>query len=193
MKLGRGKLLFCGYILCVFLSFSACQNNKAPLAPEKMEALLLDLQTAESYNFWVVAKGDLNKKNQDSLAYYYSKVLKKYELSPKEFKSALEWYFQHPEMMSGVYQATIDSATKFKDKYRRLDHLEVKEVEEAVAPMESITIPEIENNGIGAAIPKKKKSDLDEATKQSEREERELIKNKNSEKQKALNKVKNEQ
>ncbi|HTO16042.1 MAG TPA: DUF4296 domain-containing protein [Edaphocola sp.] len=191
MKLSNASFIPLSLWLVIGLSLASCKDKEAPIEPEKMHSIILDLQTAESYNFWIVAQGDLDKKNEDSLAYYYAKVLKKYNINANELNTAMDWYFHHPQKLNIVYHETIDSATVIKNKYERLDRLKPMPENEN-EDRQPIEAPAMEHNGLGSVKPKRDKAALDKMIKQTEDEDRKKIKKENKEKLKALNKVKNE-
>lgn len=97
------------------LLIAACSNeetiSQAPIAPEKMQAILLDIHTAEYYSQGLGKHDGTFLKEHDSLAQFYTTILQHHQIDLAQFKSALDWYTQHPLLLDSVYVNVKDAAT----------------------------------------------------------------------------------
>lgn len=82
-----------------------------------MGKILLDLQIAETYSLGL---GDSVKnkfeKNYDSLAIFYSSILKHYNVSYEEFQDAMDWYKARPIIIDSLYNRVITQIAETKAK-----------------------------------------------------------------------------
>jgi hemoglobin-like flavoprotein len=94
-----------------------CQINKssAPINKEKMQAILLDINMAESYSTMVkdTLRGT-STKNPDSLATFYKTIFKHYGITREEFDKSMAWYKARPNEMDSLFSGIIPIATKLQ-------------------------------------------------------------------------------
>jgi len=102
------KIYGCLFLLLAVCSAS-CGKEEKHLDPEKMQRILTDLHFAEAYS--MAANPDsVQRKSQrdpDSLAVYYSIVLRHHKVTKTEFDNSLDWYKQHPQELDSVYARMI--------------------------------------------------------------------------------------
>lgn len=84
---------------------NAVEIPEGMLSPEKMEAVLVDVQLVEGA---LVHKRSTGKKYQEVDDYYFNAVFKKHGLTQKEFKKNLEFYKDHPDLLREVYLKVIE-------------------------------------------------------------------------------------
>jgi len=101
------------------LILSACNNEatltQAPIAPEKMQAILLDIHTAEYYSQGLGKQEGTFLKEHDSLAKFYTSILQHHQIDLAQFKTAFEWYTQHPVLLDSLYVNIKDQATLMQE------------------------------------------------------------------------------
>lgn len=101
--------------LLFIFSLTACHSgHKAPkgiLPKEKMIEVLVDFQLTEAA---VLQKQNHQQDIKFYTNYYYNYVLKKHQISRKEFKESLDWYNHNPEEMDKMYQETLGRLSKMK-------------------------------------------------------------------------------
>lgn len=105
-------------ILLIFVSiicFASCHQQETDHLPaQKMQQILLDVSTAEAYSI-VMPKDSTKKtsdKNEDSLAVFYKRILKHYNISQAEFDKSMDWYKKHPDELDTIYTKMIPEMTK---------------------------------------------------------------------------------
>ncbi len=133
MKLLRVLSLF--LVLCSI--FSCKQGQEKPPIPEaKMQEVLVDMHLAESYSQGL---GDSSanrfQKNYDSLAGFYTSILKHHKLSFEEFNEALEWYKERPMLIDTLYGKVLTRLTEMKARSGMKDF---EEDTKAAAPAAAI-------------------------------------------------------
>ena len=105
-------------LLFAFLFFSCEEMNAPHYPPAKMQAILQDIHTAESYS--IILKQDSSRRgaqrDYDSLAFYYQTIFQHYDTDEKEFEQSLKWYKQHPQELDSTYIRMIDSLTVLETK-----------------------------------------------------------------------------
>jgi hypothetical protein len=122
-----------------FTCLPACkQGQETPPIPEKkMGKILVDIHLAETYSQGL---GDsaTNKfeKNTDSLAGFYTSILKHYNLSFKEFNEALEWYKERPVTLDSLYGKVLIQLIELKAQkgIKDIDEATPKNDSAALAP-----------------------------------------------------------
>lgn len=99
-------------ILIAFLSSCRDKNNDVPkdvIPPAKMTELLVDFHLAES-SLAVMQYRD--QKTSPLSTHLYDTILKKYNLSQKDFKKSMDYYSHHLEQMSKIYEDVITQLNK---------------------------------------------------------------------------------
>lgn len=88
---------------------ASCQTKEqAPIPPEQLSAILIEVHLAEAYSSLMhrdTAAG--TAKNLDSLGIYYKHILSKHKLTPRAFDSVVQWYRFHPAQMDSVYAKVV--------------------------------------------------------------------------------------
>lgn len=81
----------------------------------EMEQILLDIHLAETYSQGL-GDSSVNRfqKNYDSLAGFYTSVLRHHKLSFEHFNEALEWYKQRPERIDTLYARVLNRLNELK-------------------------------------------------------------------------------
>ncbi|MBM3920447.1 MAG: DUF4296 domain-containing protein [Sphingomonadales bacterium] len=98
-------------IACLFV-VAACAK-KAPIAKEKMVEVMTDVMLMESANAINYNHGLL----PDSLwENDYTVVFKKNNISKEEFKNAISYYQEHPDVFSGIMEKVITRLQKMQLK-----------------------------------------------------------------------------
>lgn len=80
-----------------------------------MQEILVDMHLAESYSQGL---GDSTanrfQKNYDSLAGFYTSILKHHDLSFEDFNEALEWYKERPMRIDTLYGKVLNQLNEIK-------------------------------------------------------------------------------
>ena len=109
-----------GIFCCAALSLTVLScNEKHPTPPvsiEQMSAITLDLHTAEYFSQYIKTATGTHAldKNMDSLAVYYTGILKHYGMSLEDYQQAMDWYTNHPELLDSLYAHIITKASELK-------------------------------------------------------------------------------
>jgi hypothetical protein len=106
-------------VLLALCTFASCKQGqeKPPVPQDKMSSIILDLQLAETYSQGL---GDSVKnrfeKNTDSLAVFYTSVLKHHKMSFEEFQEAFQWYKDRPMLLDSLYSHVLTRLVEIKAK-----------------------------------------------------------------------------
>jgi len=87
---------------------SCTPEKREHLPPDVMESLLLDIQLADVYS--VMTQPDsltVNARNMDSLAQFYTGILKHHHITEEAFRSSMAWYEEHPKELEEIYSRII--------------------------------------------------------------------------------------
>lgn len=107
------------FLLPAILFFSCNRSADTYLEPEKMQAILLDIQLAEAYS--IALKQDSTQRNTirdyDSLAVFYRSVWKKHGITETEYLQSLRWYKEHPEKLDSIYSRMIPEISRLQGIY----------------------------------------------------------------------------
>jgi DNA polymerase III sliding clamp (beta) subunit (PCNA family) len=106
------RILALGLISIAFATTSCKNYGEAyHLPPEKMQAVIKDIQIAESYAS--IAGYDtalhIQVKNDDTLAKYYSIALKHHNITLEQFHQSLDWYRLHLTELDSIYVRAMKS------------------------------------------------------------------------------------
>lgn len=107
------------YLCFVLIGLASCKTPKEqpPVPFRKMQDVMLDIHLAETYSQGLGdTTGNKFEKNYDSLAVFYSSVLKHHGLSFEEFNEALEWFRERPLQMDSLYTGIIERLNTLKAK-----------------------------------------------------------------------------
>jgi hypothetical protein len=111
------NFLFCLFLLAV-LGCSEKVSKKDVLSEKQMTAILIDIHIAEAKVHQV------NVGSRDSTAAIYlaleDKILKKNNVSKKEYTKSFNYYNDRPDLMEKIYTAVIDSLN-VRQKRLKLD------------------------------------------------------------------------
>jgi hypothetical protein len=111
------KIIFKGLLIgCVAVMAACTTNEPAHLPAEKMQAVLKDIQLAETYSTMVVRDSAHlnNEKNTDSLALYYKEIFQHHHVTQQEFESSLKYYEQHPDDLDSIYGRILTDMNKIQ-------------------------------------------------------------------------------
>ena len=116
--------------ICVplFLALSCSEaQDKSPIELDKMATILADIHVAEYYSQGLGEDIPKFKKNQDSLALFYSSILAHHQMSLQQFDSTYDWFLDHPAIMDSLYlkvNEKLEGMRKaFKTKIGNADNL----------------------------------------------------------------------
>ena len=111
----RIGLLLLIQVLIMAISCSE-KKERPPVSLEKMQSLMVDLHLAETYSVGLYPDSLRKKfdKNPDSLAVYYAAILAHHHLDITQFKTAVDWYKQHPEMLDSLYNRVLSLANELQ-------------------------------------------------------------------------------
>jgi len=106
-------------LLCLIVPavLQGCRQGaeQPPVPEEKMQDILLDIHLAEAYSQGL---GDSARnrfeKNYDSLASFYTSILKHHSLSFEAFNEALEWYKERPASIDTLYHKVLNRLNELK-------------------------------------------------------------------------------
>lgn len=105
--------------LCVMVIATSCnyfKREEKHLPPEKMRALLLDINIAESYSTMVKdSTRKIGSKSTDSLAAYYKTIFEHHHITKGAFDTSLAWYKQHPAEFDSVLASAVKIAMRWRD------------------------------------------------------------------------------
>ena len=108
------KLLFVAASLLVLSCNDLVKNDEPPVAPGKMQKILLDLHLAEVYSMH-----QSRDKRPDSRAVFYSDVFAHHGINKNDFQKGIEWYKAHPEAMDSLYNGIITEIGKLESVHVR--------------------------------------------------------------------------
>lgn len=104
-------------LVLVFTSLAfSCKKEEPHLSQEKMRAMLMDLQLAETYSSLVLKDSThpVIDKNMDSLAVYYKEIFNHYGVTQSEFERSVKWYQMHPDEIDSVYARMLGDFNKLE-------------------------------------------------------------------------------
>ncbi len=96
-----------------------CKQGKEtpPVPEEQMQQVLLDIHLAETYSQGL---GDTTanrfQKNYDSLAGFYTSILKHHNMSLESFNEAMAWYRERPSRIDTLYGKVLTGLNELKAK-----------------------------------------------------------------------------
>lgn len=104
----------------VFLFSCEEVGDSYHLSRSEMQNLLEDIHLAESYSIQVDKDSLPNNKerNYDSLAAYYSIILKHYNITLEQFEKNLQWYKSNPDQLDSVYAKMIEHVQQLDSLYK---------------------------------------------------------------------------
>jgi hypothetical protein len=158
------RALSLSLLLCSIFSCKQGQE-KPPVPEEKMQEILVDMHLAESYSQGL-GDSSVNRfqKNYDSLASFYTSILKHHSLSFEDFNEALEWYKERPMRIDTLYGKVLNQLNELKARSG------IKDLEDPTAPAAAVPPDtaargsrsqdkpqEIKNEQADTAAPKKNK------------------------------------
>lgn len=111
-------LITTSLILGLFFSFVSCESNdsaNAPIPPKAMQAILLDIHTAEYYSQGLGKHKGTYMKEYDSLARFYTSIFKHHNIDIEKFELAMDWYKKHPAVLDSIYINIKDEMTNMQD------------------------------------------------------------------------------
>jgi hypothetical protein len=102
----------------LLLLLAGCAADPAPLGSEQMAAVLFDIHLAEARSTLLLTDSTfaadtsypVETRRQDSLAFYYRRVLASHKLTYAAFSTALDWYTAHPEALDSAYKQALRKA-----------------------------------------------------------------------------------
>lgn len=102
------------FLLMLMVAGACSHTGTAPLPPNKMQEVLLDIHIAESWS--VLLSRDSTQPNtmqrhEDSLVAFYQQIFRHHQVTGKEFMESLDWYRQHPQELDSIYMRMIPEAT----------------------------------------------------------------------------------
>src|SRR5690606_4364141 len=178
--------------IVVFLALMivSCKDNpgKAPVPPDKMSAILFDMQAAEAYSAYIDEKTHPSKKNLDTLAVYYAAVFQKHNLDLQQWDEAIDWYLKQPDLWQQVLQSVADSAMK----YAPVEGSE-KSGDAGLGPDSNLVTDTMLTDSMPVSAPQLRQPSVKEVLPMgADKEELDAIKQEAKAKKEALEKVKNE-
>ncbi len=108
------KVLFLFCLLAI-----SCKEEEIipPISVEKMKSIVLDIQLAETYSTGLGTDTTQNitfKKNEDSLALFYTSIWKHHDIDASEFENYYTWYKEHPIYLDSVFTLVLEEMSKEK-------------------------------------------------------------------------------
>jgi len=108
----------------VLILMAGCQS-KIPadiIPPEKMQEILYDIHVVDGYVSTLGANQDSAKR---VAAAYYKGVYSKFKIDSAGYTKSMTFYYDHPEILTGMYDQVNNSLKKSKDS---LDKIEAKRI-----------------------------------------------------------------
>ena len=130
-------LLFTALFISVF---SCKQESNEHLPPAQMEQIMFDIGIAESYS--TKSRDNTNfggVKNMDSLAVYYTEILKHHKVTADQFRQSLNWYKNHADDMDSLYTHLSVKADQLNAEESRKKKLAEPVLPPPAAPTQTIT------------------------------------------------------
>lgn len=95
--------------ICLFIAGAvSCRQEPEPLPMDKMSHLLLEMHVAESFAQYAPKDSSRHElKNRDSLARYYSLILKENGLNEEDFRRSMAYYKKRPDLLDSIYQQIL--------------------------------------------------------------------------------------
>jgi len=108
----------CFALIIILLITGSCSEKKErpPIPLKEMQLLMVDIHMAEAYSVGKYPDSLKKKfdKNPDSLGVYYAIVLRHHNIRLDQFKAAISWYKQHPEMLDTLYNKVLDRVNEMQ-------------------------------------------------------------------------------
>jgi hypothetical protein len=104
-------------LLCFFLI--SCKSKGVPkefIQPDKMTKILIDIHIADSY-ISTMTKPDSAKKVS---AAYYKGIYKKFNVDSVSYTRSMDYYYKHPDMLTGIYDDVKKDLEKTKAKLEKV-------------------------------------------------------------------------
>ena len=105
-------------LFCTLASTTSCRHNRLPdgvVDTATMTAFLTEGTILESYYNTIIVN------NKDSLGYQlqaaYDSLYRKYNITPEQYKSSVEYYTEHPALFEDIYLRVRNAVKKEQDKY----------------------------------------------------------------------------
>jgi len=103
-------LVFGAYVLWFTATFTACTEKAPPLPFKTFQVVLKELHLAEAAAT-VPGTAFYKDFSADSSARYNAMVLKKNGLTEEQFRVALAWYKDRPELLDSAYKMILTDLT----------------------------------------------------------------------------------
>ena len=111
------------FIILMFLMIVSCgpdivmdKQGENVLDREKFTELMVDVQVLEAAYSIHFQRADTSRKQ---MAAYYAQVLELHNVTQEQFKSSIQWYALHPELMEEIYS---DVGERLSRKKADLEH-----------------------------------------------------------------------
>ena len=150
--------------LVLFL-FAGCKS-KIPaeiIQPEKMQVILYDVHLADGYVSSLGASQDSVRKIAAS---YYKGIYNKFAIDSVLYTKSMTFYYDHPEILTGMYDEVNKALKKSKDS---LDKLEAKRLTSMTAAQKKAK--KLADDKREADNTKKLKDSLDKAARISAKQQ----------------------
>lgn len=119
-------------VLVTMCAMSACEKgeDKPEIPRDKMISIVTELHMAEVYSSMVNdSLGSFTNKNIDSLAIYYSYILKSHDVSAEQFKQSMNWYSRNVSELDTIYINVLSELSTMEGLQNAVDKPEDEDKE----------------------------------------------------------------
>jgi len=102
-------------LIFVSLLLICCKSKEVPktvIQPKQMEKILYDIHIADSY---ITSIGDVDSAKRTSAAFYKG-IYKKYKTDSARYTKSMDYYYNHPDLLSNIYEQVKKDLEKTKEK-----------------------------------------------------------------------------
>ena len=110
MKMQRSCLL----VLMAALAFLSCSHkdgDRPEIKKNKLVDVLVDIHLTDGYLSYSGSRID---RNRDRIEGAYGYVLRKYDITPKQFGNTMKYYSSHLDDYEQIYNKVIEKLTKME-------------------------------------------------------------------------------
>jgi hypothetical protein len=93
------------------ISCSHEEGSRPEIKKDKLVDLLFDIHLTDGYLSYSGARLD---RNRDRIEGAYGYVLRKYDITPKQFSNTMRYYSRHLEDYEQIYNKVIEKLTKYE-------------------------------------------------------------------------------
>lgn len=113
----------CLLVLMAVLAIQSCSHkdgNRPEIRKDKLVDVLVDIHLTDGYLSYSGSRID---RNRDRIEGAYGYVLRKYDITPKQFSNTMKYYSSHLSDYEQLYNKVIEKLTKMEtENLKSLDN-----------------------------------------------------------------------